>query len=59
MKPCATVHLPFQKLEAMDLSFDLTVAPLLSNSGSDGIVIPPDAVGKALQFRNASILGGL
>ena len=59
MKSCATVHLSFQKLEAMDLSFHLTVAPLLSDTGGDGIVVTPDAGDKTLQLRNASILGGL
>jgi hypothetical protein len=43
IEACATVHLPFDELEPVHLTFDLAVAPGQSQGGLYGLLISHEA----------------
>jgi hypothetical protein len=43
IEACATVHLPFDELQSVNLAFDLTVAPGQCQSGLHGMLISHEA----------------
>lgn len=49
----AAVHLAFQELEPVHLSFDLSIAPMLLDACDDGGVIAANSGGESLQLADA------
>jgi hypothetical protein len=47
VKSCSTIGLSFEQLETMDLSFNLSLTPLVGESGEDGCLVALDACGKS------------
>ena len=55
IKSCLSIGLPLQKLEAMDLTFDLPPAQLIGKSGEGRHLVASDASHKTAQFYSATI----
>ena len=54
-KARSPVHLPFEQLQAVDLSFRLAVAPRFGQPGLHRAPIPPQSGGKAPQRRTIDV----
>jgi hypothetical protein len=50
-EPRSAVHLPFDRLQAIDVSFHRTIAPPLRHAREHGGFVAPDAFGKSSYFR--------
>jgi hypothetical protein len=51
-----TIGLPLQELQAVDVTLDRSLAPFKSEPGFHGVIVFPQALRKALQFRHPLLL---
>src|SRR5690349_12765705 len=47
---CPSIHLPFDRLEPVDLSLDRAGTPSLDNPGPYSVEVASDALGQAAEF---------
>ena len=59
VKPGASVRLAFDEFEAIDLPFDLSLAPSIGKGGQDGRLLTLHAGGKGPQFWDTALGGFL
>jgi hypothetical protein len=55
VKSSTPIRLAFEQLEAIDLPFDLTLTPLVGESGQDSYLVALDACGKGTQFWDSTL----
>ena len=53
----SSVHLPLVHLQAIHLTFHLSITPRGREGGTNGRVVATKALGKACEFGNAAVLG--
>lgn len=54
-KACPTIHLALDGLEAIDVSFDWPLAPVVAQRRVDGSIITSEPLGKPDHLRNAGL----